>query len=130
MPHKSLPIAYLLWLFTGVFGGHRWYLGKRWSAATILISSLFFFFWLRIFAFKVFPDNIQGLQDMYSYMLLNPLQNIRFSFRYFSNNVLHILLNFTFWFNSLLLLFDLFWIYFAVRKQSKALTQQQVEAFD
>ena len=35
-----------------------------------------------------------------------------------------------FWSGILLLIYDLFWIRFTIKRQNKALTQQQVEAFD
>lgn len=37
---KSPVIAYLLWWFLGVFGGHRFYLGKTGSAVAMLVVSL------------------------------------------------------------------------------------------
>src|SRR5579864_6782803 len=35
---KSLPLAYLLWLFLGIFGAHRYYLGKWFTAFIYTIS--------------------------------------------------------------------------------------------
>ena len=50
---KSKGVAYLFWLFTGWFGGHRFYAGKTKSAAVQLILTLTgvgflvtFFWWL------------------------------------------------------------------------------------
>ena len=37
---KSLGVAYLLWIFLGMFGGHRFYAGKTGSAIAQLIISL------------------------------------------------------------------------------------------
>ncbi len=37
---KSVPIAYLLWFFLGVFGAHRFYLGRRLSGALQLVFSV------------------------------------------------------------------------------------------
>ena len=34
---KSTGIAYLLWFFLGVFGGHRFYLGRTGSAVAMLV---------------------------------------------------------------------------------------------
>lgn len=34
---KSTGVAYLLWLFTGGFGGHRFYLGRVGSGAAIAV---------------------------------------------------------------------------------------------
>jgi TM2 domain-containing membrane protein YozV len=35
---KSLPLAYLLWLFLGIFGAHRYYLGKWFTGFIYTIS--------------------------------------------------------------------------------------------
>ena len=38
-PHEERPdwlIAYLLWLLTGIFGGHRFYFGRYLSAVVML----------------------------------------------------------------------------------------------
>jgi len=50
---RSKGVAYLLWLFTGWFGGHRFYAGKTKSAAVQLVLTLTgigflvtFFWWL------------------------------------------------------------------------------------
>lgn len=40
---KNMVIAYLLWWFVGIFGGHRFYLGKTGSAIAQLIISIFSF---------------------------------------------------------------------------------------
>ncbi|TMV06375.1 TM2 domain-containing protein [Ruegeria sediminis] len=37
---KSTGVAYLLWLFLGGLGGHRFYLGRTGSAVTMLILSI------------------------------------------------------------------------------------------
>ena len=37
MASKNKPLAYILWLFTGVFGGHRFYLGSKAIGALYLI---------------------------------------------------------------------------------------------
>lgn len=37
---KSTGAAYVLWLFTGAFGGHRFYLGRIGTGATMLILSI------------------------------------------------------------------------------------------
>ncbi|MFC3123884.1 TM2 domain-containing protein [Pseudoroseomonas globiformis] len=37
---KSPAVAYLLWLFLGMFGAHRFYAGKTGSAVAILLLSL------------------------------------------------------------------------------------------
>lgn len=37
---KSTGAAYLLWLFTGALGGHRFYLGKIGTGALMLILSI------------------------------------------------------------------------------------------
>lgn len=43
-PRKSLLIAYLLWLTLGVFGAHRFYLGKWFTGLIYAISFGFYFF--------------------------------------------------------------------------------------
>ncbi|MNO27384.1 TM2 domain protein [compost metagenome] len=37
---KNMVIAYVLWYFLGLFGGHRFYMGKTGSAVAQLILSL------------------------------------------------------------------------------------------
>ena len=37
---KSTGVAYLLWFFTGAFGGHRFYIGRTGSAVTQLILNV------------------------------------------------------------------------------------------
>ncbi|MNH97179.1 TM2 domain protein [compost metagenome] len=37
---KNMVIAYVLWYFLGIFGGHRFYMGKTGSAVAQLILSL------------------------------------------------------------------------------------------
>lgn len=37
---KNMVVAYVLWYFLGIFGGHRFYLGRKGSAIAQLILSL------------------------------------------------------------------------------------------
>ncbi|WP_188890572.1 TM2 domain-containing protein [Paenibacillus radicis (ex Gao et al. 2016)] len=37
---KNMVIAYVLWYFLGIFGGHRFYTGRTGSAIALLILSL------------------------------------------------------------------------------------------
>lgn len=37
---KNMVVAYILWYFLGIFGGHRFYMGKTGSAVAQLILSL------------------------------------------------------------------------------------------
>lgn len=37
---KSAVVAYLLWFFVGMFGAHRFYLGRTGSAALMLIGTI------------------------------------------------------------------------------------------
>nr|WP_082472110.1 TM2 domain-containing protein [Paenibacillus bovis] len=37
---KNMVVAYVLWYFLGIFGGHRFYMGKIGTAVTQLILSL------------------------------------------------------------------------------------------
>lgn len=36
---KSVGVTYLLWLFTGLFGGHKFYLGEHFSGLCYLVLS-------------------------------------------------------------------------------------------
>lgn len=38
---KSTTTAYLLWWFTGAFGGHRFYLGRTGTAVAMLLITVF-----------------------------------------------------------------------------------------
>ena len=42
---KSTTTAYLLWLFLGGLGAHRFYLGKPFSAIILLLCTLFISWW-------------------------------------------------------------------------------------
>ncbi len=123
-PNKSLPIAYLLWLFTGIFGGHRWYLGKRWSAFFLIIASLFIFF--SEILIMVLAGNIE--------LIINILNLARYSKELWSASYgAGIMITITmivnlYWISQLF--FDIFWIRTEVNRQNKGLTQQQVEAFE
>lgn len=35
-PHKSLPLTYVLWLFMGAIGAHRFYLGRPFTAGLMV----------------------------------------------------------------------------------------------
>ncbi|MEF2968221.1 TM2 domain-containing protein [Paenibacillus sp. M1] len=37
---KDITAAYLLWYFLGIFGGHRFYMGKTGTAVTQLVLSI------------------------------------------------------------------------------------------
>jgi len=37
---KNMVVAYILWYFLGIFGGHRFYMGKTGTAITQLILSI------------------------------------------------------------------------------------------
>jgi len=37
---KSMLVAYVLWYFLGIFGGHRFYMGRTGTAVTQLILSI------------------------------------------------------------------------------------------
>jgi TM2 domain-containing membrane protein YozV len=38
---KSMAVSYLLWIFVGVFGGHRFYNGRTGTAVTQLLMWIF-----------------------------------------------------------------------------------------
>ncbi|WP_417454485.1 NINE protein [Kiloniella sp.] len=130
MPNKSLPIAYLLCLFTGVFGGHRWYLGYKKSAlAMSVVGGLFIYFiaelivyvpseQLYIVSVQIFTNPIGMMETVLSSRHTQALKLL------FIGTVIFI------WITPLFLTFDLFWLYFKLKKQPNTLTQQQVEAFD
>jgi len=46
---KSTVVTYLIWLFLGWFGGHRFYLGRNGSGAAMLILTVLGFFTLAVF---------------------------------------------------------------------------------
>ncbi len=56
---KTALVAYLLWFFLGLFGGHNFYLGRTGVAVTQLILSLIFvgliitIFWVLVDAFLI-----------------------------------------------------------------------------
>ena len=56
---KTALVAYLLWFFLGLFGGHNFYLGRTGVAVTQLILSLVFvgliitIFWVLVDAFLI-----------------------------------------------------------------------------
>jgi len=56
---KTALVAYLLWFFLGLFGGHNFYLGRTGVAVTQLILSLSFvgliitIFWVLVDAFLI-----------------------------------------------------------------------------
>ncbi|WP_085905836.1 TM2 domain-containing protein [Kiloniella majae] len=128
--NKSLPIAYLLWLFTGVFGGHRWYLGYKKSAlAMSVVGGLFIYFiaelivyvpseQLYIVSVQIFTNPIGMMETVVSSRHTQALKLL------FIGTVIFI------WITPLFLLFDCFWLYFKLKKQPNTVTQQQVEAFD
>ena len=60
----STGVAYLLWLFLGIFSGHRFYLGRPVSAVLQILSYLILigFIWLLIDAFLI-PGMIREKRD-------------------------------------------------------------------
>jgi TM2 domain-containing membrane protein YozV len=56
---KSMIVGYVLWYFLGLFGGHRFYTGRKGSAIAqliltiTLIGSLVTFIWWIVDAFKL-----------------------------------------------------------------------------
>ncbi|WP_085908929.1 TM2 domain-containing protein [Kiloniella majae] len=128
--NKSLPIAYLLWLFTGVFGGHRWYLGKRWSALAMSVGGIVLF----TISVSMLISPSQTLDGFYEAILVtlnDPINDIMKIPEYEPHVAISgILFLFSFFLIPVALLLDLFWIYFLIKEQPNTLTQQQVEAFD
>ncbi len=75
------------------------------------------------------------MQHMYVKLPLAIINNPQSELNRIMNNELHInimVLSYILcaWLPPLYLTFDLFWIYFKLKKQPDTLTQQQVEAFD
>lgn len=71
MTNKSLHIAYLLWLFTGVFGGHWWYLERKLLATINSILGLVFLSVLLVNFFLI-NDTAQQSFDLFSMAVFNP----------------------------------------------------------
>ena len=89
---KSMGLAYFLWFVTGVIGGHRFYLGRYFTASFLLLS---------------FTSFLIGFAHVGGYYLL---------FMFFPGPTLIIFLSF--WGSCLLLFFDFFWISFEVDRQN------------
>lgn len=60
----SVGVAYLLWFFFGLLGGHRFYLGRPLSAVLQIVLNLVIvgFVWVLIDAFLI-PGMIRSSQD-------------------------------------------------------------------
>ncbi|MCZ4279892.1 TM2 domain-containing protein [Kiloniella laminariae] len=92
---KSMLLAYFLWLFTGVIGGHRFYLGRHFSAFMLLlafVSLMVSFYHIELF--------------LLLFILIPTPPYIIFA---------------AFWFWILLFVFDLFWTASAVNKINRSL---------
>lgn len=72
---KSAGVAFLLWIFFGMLGGHRFYLGKPWTALLMLLMTITMFgalvtaIWALIDAFLIpgmVRDYNNGLADTIS----------------------------------------------------------------
>ena len=106
MAKKSFFIAYLLWIFTGIFGGHRWYLNERWGAA---IHLLFFCIYLATLTY------ITCLMIEYDIDDLGLIPDPQTASTY---KVIETVVNYAFLLQVIYLKLDLFWIYFAIKKQN------------
>lgn len=64
---KSTATAYLLWWFLGIFGAHRFYLGKTGSAIAMLLITLFSFLSMIVFIgfFTIFITMIWWFVDLF-----------------------------------------------------------------
>lgn len=60
----NMAVAYLLWLFLGIFSAHRFYLGRTTSAIFQILSYLIIvgFIWLLVDAFLI-PGMFRARQD-------------------------------------------------------------------
>lgn len=52
-PHKSMSTAYILWLVTGLVGGHRYYLGRPATGFLMTITLGGFGVWWMVDAFLI-----------------------------------------------------------------------------
>jgi len=77
---KSSGATWLLWLFTGVLGGHRFYLGKTGSAVLMLITLGGFGFWTFIDLFLI-NGMIRNTNEKIENELLSEIRLIRQSKR-------------------------------------------------
>ncbi|WP_085908152.1 NINE protein [Kiloniella majae] len=108
MTKKSLPIACLLWLCTGVFGGHRWYLEKSWSAFAYIISTIYFIIISTIL--------IRIEQDPFPMFRKTPVELLSEEIHYFISNgytfsgTLYVIFILAAYSIPLRLAYDLFWI--------------------
>ena len=93
---KSMGLAYLLWLLTGVIGGHRFYLGRYGSGFMLL---------------GAFISLLIGLYSAGPYFLL---------FMYFPAPPFVFFVAFWGW--LLLVIFDLYWTSFAIRKHNQSIS--------
>lgn len=59
---KSAVVAWLLWLFLGGLGGHRYYLGPIWQAVLMTLTLGGLGFWALIDAFFI-PRRLRALRE-------------------------------------------------------------------
>ena len=68
---KSVGVAYILWLFLGIFGGHHFYLAYReegmmnkylwWGVLYLFTFGLFYIGWIiDLFGTKLYVDEVNG----------------------------------------------------------------------
>lgn len=59
---KSAVVAWLLWLFLGVIGGHRYYLGPTWQAILMTLTLGGLGIWALIDAFFI-PGRLRAIRE-------------------------------------------------------------------
>lgn len=79
---KNMVVAYLLWWFLGILGGHRFYIGKTGSAIAMLILSITFFgliitaVWVIVDAFLL-HKYVKDINDDVERQVLSEIENRR-----------------------------------------------------
>lgn len=73
---KNIVVAYVLWLFLGVFSAHRFYLGKPVSAILQILSYfiLIGFIWW-VVDFFLIPGMVRGKNDELRWRLADSLRH-------------------------------------------------------
>ncbi|WP_299372238.1 TM2 domain-containing protein [uncultured Kiloniella sp.] len=109
---KSMVTAYFLLFISGIFGGHRFYLGRQRSATALLLTTIASIFFIA--TFKSVHANIQwvGLFSIFS-LLGHLIETI------IENKAGLVLIPPVIW-SLYRLFFDLFWIYFKMKDTEEA----------
>ena len=71
VPQKSEPVVWLLWLFTGAFGGHRYYLRSPLIGVLMTLTLGGFGFWALADAFFI-PRRLRAVNATMAAPYLTP----------------------------------------------------------